>query len=127
MPVFRKEAARSLIKYVAKVDMKGCVFDPKSKSIFEFARQMGSRHLKKSNPKLLWDFKISPVPTCAINIEFSDGTNWETDPSYYTAGELRDEMLLMARQVEYNYEIKGDNPILGEDEDFIQKGGKKKK
>jgi hypothetical protein len=33
----------------------------------------------------------------------------------------------MAREVEYNYEIKGDNPILGEDEDFTQKGGKKKK
>mmetsp|Transcript_9076 Transcript_9076/g.15334 ORF Transcript_9076/g.15334 Transcript_9076/m.15334 type:complete len:128 (-) Transcript_9076:24-407(-) len=127
MPVFRKEAARSLIKYVTKLDMKGCIFDSNSKSIFEFARQMNSRHLRKSNPKLDWDFKISPVPACSLNIEFSDGTKWETDPSSFTAGELRDEMLLMAREVEYNYEIKGDNPILGEEEDFTQKGGKKKK
>lgn len=127
MPVFRKEAARSLIKYVTKVDMQGCVFDAKSKSIFEFARQMNSRHLKKSNPKLIWDFKVASSPFSALTIEFSDGTKWSTDPSLYTAGELRDEMLQMAREVEYNYELKGDNPILGEDEDFTQKGGKKKK
>ena len=126
MSAFGKAASGYLIKYVSKIEMVGCIRDPNSKSIFEFARQVGTPHLKKSNPKLNWDFKHSTEPSCSVTVEFMDGTKWEVeDPAAWGAIDMRDEMFYKAKEVEYNYEVNGDNPIVGEDEDVLERGKKK--
>ena len=120
MPI-KKLTARSLIRYIQKVEFGGHVHDPNAKSMFEFARQLSSRHMKKANPKLDWNLKYFAKPGKPyIKVVYANGDVFETDTLDITAGALREEVFLIAQNIELDYETSGNNPIVGEnDEDEL--------
>jgi hypothetical protein len=124
-----KLAARSLVRYIAKCEMGGFVLDPNAKSMFEFARQMSSRHLIKANPKLELDLKYFPSEKPAfLKVHFVNGHVFETQTAQFSAGELRNEVFDIAENIEYDYEASGNNPIVGDndDDDLIVRATAKK-
>lgn len=125
----KKLAARSLIRYITKFEMGGFVLDPNAKSMFEFARQMSSRHLIKANPKLELDLKYLPTQMPAyLKVHFANGEVFQTETAQFTAGELRNEVFDMAENIEFDFEASGNNPIVGDndDDDLIVRATAKK-
>lgn len=118
---FNNTVARTLIRYVKKIDVRGNLFDITSLSAYEFARQMSSRHLKKSNPKLEVILENSDKPGGFLKVDFVNGSAYEADTTRYTAQELREEVLKLCDIIETQLDKAGDNPYAeAEDE-----GGKK--
>eukprot|EP00602_Paraphysomonas_sp_CaronLab_P007560 CAMPEP_0185022298 /NCGR_PEP_ID=MMETSP1103-20130426/5007_1 /TAXON_ID=36769 /ORGANISM="Paraphysomonas bandaiensis, Strain Caron Lab Isolate" /LENGTH=128 /DNA_ID=CAMNT_0027554297 /DNA_START=67 /DNA_END=453 /DNA_ORIENTATION=- len=128
MSIYRKEAARSLIRYVSKIEMFGNIHDPTAVSVFELGRQMSSKHLKKANPKLVVDFNYMEKPdTGYVKVTYANGEVFEVDTAPFSCAELRSEIFDVANNVEYEFEVSGNNPIAGDDDDdIIRRGGKKK-
>jgi hypothetical protein len=96
MPRYTKTAALDLIHFVKKLHIRAHYFDQKSTSAFEFARQMGSPHLKKSNPAFDFNFNEdheSEAPA-TLSAEFIDGSKWEIETGNYHCTELRNEVTI---------------------------------
>jgi hypothetical protein len=126
MPSVSKDVARSLIKYVKKIHIEGNILDMTSLSAFEFARQMNSRHLKKSNPKYEWSFDPSPKIGGYLKAEFVNGEIWETETKGFSCSQLRDELFTIAEKIEYALDKTGENPYADAEEEIPKKGAKKK-
>lgn len=114
----KKLAARSLIRYVQRMEMGGHILDPEAKSMFEFHRQMSSRHLAKSNPKLEIDLKFFDTKKAPfIKVIFANGDIFETETSDLNAGDLRTEVFDIAENIEFDFEATGNNPIVADADD----------
>ena len=102
---FTKAVAKQLITFVKRIEIYGNYWDPNSTSAYEFARQMGSPNLKKSNPNLHVElFRTDSFDPPRIRVEYSDGSSWDTNTFPIHAVDLRNELYSRATDVEDSLE-----------------------
>eukprot|EP01041_Mallomonas_annulata_P003898 gene3898-7778_t len=120
-----KDKALSLIKYAKAVSISANYWDPKSKSAFEFARQISSPKLKKANPAFSVKFDVHERNEEGFIIaEFANKQKWETTTSGFKASELRSEFFVNAEVAETTAELAGEVDH-GTEDKFDQKGASK--
>lgn len=102
---FTKGVSKQLITFVKRIEIHGNYWDPNSTSAYEFARQMASPNLKKSNPNLHVElFRTDTMDPPRIHVEFSNGTSWDTETFPIHAIDLRNELYSRATDVEDSME-----------------------
>lgn len=96
MPRFSKTASLELMIFAKKMFVRADYFDRASTSAFEFARQMGSKNLKKANPAFDFTFLIDNEDRrpASLRAEFVNGQVWETETGAMTCNDLRNEVWL---------------------------------
>lgn len=123
MPVVSKKMALELVKFLKRVDIKGDFFDPLSGTVFEFARQMQSPNILKSNPNFECKFTFEKGQKPFIKAEYKDGQIWEMDVTGYKINDIRSEIFELAEDIQETEEMEGDG---GTDDSDTKssKGGK---
>lgn len=101
MPRVTKEIAHQLIQVVKKIDVRLNYWDGKSRNSLEFARQMMSPKLKKTNASYDCVLELhddDEPPT--VKAEFMDGTKWAFISEGFKASEIRNELYAKAEEIE---------------------------